>query len=714
MKSYRVGILGAGYIADWHMKALTALPNVEVVAICDLNRKKAVEAAERYRVAHSYSNLEDMISQEKLDVIHLLLPAQAHFNSAREILERKIHLLMEKPMCVTERECQQLTTLARNNSCTLGVNHNFLFSAPYEQLLRDIQKGLLGPLNQIEIHWNKELPQFYWGPFDTWLFKRPGNVMMEVGPHSIAHLLHLMGEPQWMTAEAADPVELGSYGTGYRQWRAVAAHDGITAGLSFNFGLSFTEHTLHVKGRIATALVDFEQNSYYLQRNTRYSDPFDRYIRCRVEAAASKKQANKNLLYYALSKCGFSQNGNSFGSSICRSLTAFYKNLQGEIDLRHSPHFACKVVRWCEKLTYSAIPTFITPLSPPPVQSRTAKKSPKLLILGGTGFIGKETVRQFILEGRPVRLLCRSSSSLPQEFEHPLVEVYRGDLSNAQDIGRSMEGISTVFHLARANQATTWKDYYDQDVLMTKQVAESCLEKGVQRLFYASSIASYYSGKRAGTIDENTKIPSNIDCFNNYSKAKAISEDLLNHFYKTKNLPVTIFRPGIVIGRGASPFHWGVGMWKWNSVCKLWGKGTNPLPFVLLEDIARALIKSIDIQNLKGESFNLIGDVRLTALEYIQELQRALNTSFTVIPTPIWRFYAVDMLKWGVKCLIRYPERKRPYYFDWESRSQRAHYDNRKAKEILQWHPMQDRGLLIQKGIEIPAKDWTVCPGIAL
>jgi len=68
---------------------------------------------------------------------------------------------------------------------------------------------------------------------------------------------------------------------------------------------------------------------------------------------------------------------------------------------------------------------------------------------------------------------------------------------------------------------------------------------------------------------------------------------LLSEIHEKRGLPLVILRPGIVIGRGGNPFHWGVGRFSEN-ICEVWGDGLNKLPFVLVSDVASALIKAMD------------------------------------------------------------------------------------------------------------------------
>jgi nucleoside-diphosphate-sugar epimerase len=167
-----------------------------------------------------------------------------------------------------------------------------------------------------------------------------------------------------------------------------------------------------------------------------------------------------------------------------------------------------------------------------------------------------------------------------------------------------------------------------------------------------------------------------------------------------------ILRPGIVIGRGGDPRHWGVGMWPWDSVCQVWGDGRNGLPIVLVDDVARALILALDAPGIEGESFNLVGPQSLTARDYLAELERHAGVSIQTFFTPPWKFFAGDVVKYAVKVAVRHPDRRLVGYRDWESRTQRARFDCTKACEQLGWAPAEDRDEVIRRGIHIPANEF--------
>jgi predicted dehydrogenase/nucleoside-diphosphate-sugar epimerase len=699
----RVGFVGTGYIADWHARALATLPDVELVAVCDKARSRAQAFADRFGVARVHESLDEMLAAGGLDAVHILLPPDLHAQAARSALEAGVHVLTEKPMCERAEDGEALVRLAEAKGLSLGVGHNYLFSRPYERLRRDVRDGLLGPLDHVVVTWHRELPQASQGPFDAWMLRDPGNVMLEIGSHSAAHLLDLLGRPESLRVRHDLPIELPTGRTFFRRWHVDALKGRVAAELRFSFVPGFTEHAVHVRGLLGSATADLERNTYSLRRHLPRSDDFDRHDMVRDEARGLAAQARQTLRDYIFSKLRPRRAGTPYGSSIARTLEAFYGALGGPLDERLRGGTGTDVIRICGQLAEPARAAHAAAPAAPLARADADLGGARILVLGATGFIGAELLRQ--LGGGPrVRLLLRSPDKLALSLRTAQIEILRGDLARESDLRDAMKGVECVYHLARAN-AKTWPEYQRDEIEVTRRIAEAALSAGVKRFIYTGTIDSYYAGVHAGTITEDTPLDPNIERRNLYARAKAQSEALLLQMHRERGLPLVILRPGIVIGRGGSPFHWGVGRWSHGVVCELWGDGRNKLPLVLVEDVARALLLAREAPGLEGQSFNLVADPCLSAREYLDELDRAGGLRLRRYETSIWKYYAVDVFKWIVKILVGHPDRRRPSYRDWKSRTQRATFDCSRAKSKLGWRPVGERAELIRRGIEAPLRD---------
>jgi len=107
-----VGIVGAGYIADYHVSALRAVPGVTVRAVCDLRASAAARFAEAQGIPASYGDLAEMLRTEKLDAVHVLTPPNAHVAPALQILDAGVDVLLEKPLAHTLAGCEALESAA--------------------------------------------------------------------------------------------------------------------------------------------------------------------------------------------------------------------------------------------------------------------------------------------------------------------------------------------------------------------------------------------------------------------------------------------------------------------------------------------------------------------------------------------------------------------------------------------------------------------------
>src|SRR5208282_5938822 len=102
----------------------------------------------------------------------------------------------------------------------------------------------LGTVDHVAISWHRELPQATTGPFDIWMLREPGTVMLEVGSHCVAHIVDLLGTPDTIEARASNAVVLPSGQKFYRRWHADAVKGRTAIELRFSFVPGFGEYTI--------------------------------------------------------------------------------------------------------------------------------------------------------------------------------------------------------------------------------------------------------------------------------------------------------------------------------------------------------------------------------------------------------------------------------------------------------------------------------------
>jgi predicted dehydrogenase len=161
-------------------------------------------------------------------------------------------------MCDRPEDCESLVLLAEERRLRLGIGHNFLFAEVYERLRNAVHSGLLGLIDDVTITWHRPLPQAAHGPFDTWMLRGPRNIMTEVGSHSVAHMLDLVGEPEDLEVRASNAIKLPTGQSFYRRWQVSGLRGRTAVELRFSFVSGFAEYAIHVRGSLASATVDLD------------------------------------------------------------------------------------------------------------------------------------------------------------------------------------------------------------------------------------------------------------------------------------------------------------------------------------------------------------------------------------------------------------------------------------------------------------------------
>ena len=707
----RVAILGAGYIAPYHCDAIKLIPDVDVIAVCDLNMPRAQQLAASYGIDHVYEDLDEMLAREKLDCVHVLTLPPHHFEPARRILAAGVSIFMEKPLGTSLKDCNDLMALAMGKPQMLGVNHNFLCAVPYQRLLEDLDLQRLGQLDQIDIVWQKPLPQLKFGPFDGWLFSSPKNILFEVAPHALANAVHIVGELDQLDVSYGDPVTLPGGHLFYRRWEIHGYRRKTHVRILLSFIDSFSQYYIDIHGKNGHAHVKFGRNTYTCYDHSHEQLDLDCF---RSSISAGKNlinQACKTLFDFVLAKVGYKRAAGPFADSIYKAVTIFYDKNRSTIDERLSGELGTRVVKLAEQIA-AHLPPDHTPPTKFPYNSpklNEPEKTPTILVVGGTGFIGKALVKRLCENGHSVRVMVRSQTKHRAFFEEIGAEIVKGDMLDFPTVEAALDGIRFVYHLSRGS-GKSWKDYKISDFEPTKTLAKACLSRDIE-IIYTSSISVHAPAKRNGHIKDLTPPHLGRSRTNNYARSKAESEWFLQKLHRREGLKMVITRPGIVLGAGCTPLHAGIASFPYStSICFIPGDGRAILPIVLIDDcvdaMARIVEKELEGTELSGLSFNIVGDPYLNTQQYLDELERITDCKIKRICNPPCRVFLLETFKWIIKKIGRNPDASLPSFASIKGFAYLTPYDNSFIKDKLGWQPTTDIQSVIRNGIEIPAKQF--------
>ena len=136
----RVGVLGAGYFAQFHIEGWTRIEGATLVAVCDRDRSKAEAAG-----VGTFSDLTHMLNDANLDVLDIVTPPTTHLNAIKAGLAAGLEaIICQKPFCTSLEEARHATELAEAVGVPLVIHENFRFQPWYRAMRSVLDEGRLG------------------------------------------------------------------------------------------------------------------------------------------------------------------------------------------------------------------------------------------------------------------------------------------------------------------------------------------------------------------------------------------------------------------------------------------------------------------------------------------------------------------------------------------------------------------------------------------
>ncbi len=684
-----IGILGCGYIAAVHLQMLRRVPGVRVAAVCDPARARAESLARRFGVPTVCASVDELLATG-VAAVHVLTPPHLHRPNAEALLAAGRHVLVEKPLCLGSAEAEALGAAATRAGRVLGVNHNLVFSPGLRRLDALLAEGRLGRIEEVQVLHNVPVRQLQTGDVGHFMFGHDAAILWEQGVHLFSVVHHLLGPASEVRAHAGEPRPL-AHGVVFRAaWDIALRCARGSASLRLAFGRSMPESRVLVVCSDGTAEVDLLRGTCAVRGKTRWLDFLDQ---ARGELGVGLHHlaaAWRGLSGYGRGLFGLGAPSDPYLASMLGSIAAFHAAVANGTPPPCTAADAAEVLRTCERAAAAAaVPT--VPPTLPPVPAPGPARPGEVVVLGGTGLIGRAAVAALRQAGRPVTLLVRRPALLPAALRDGSVRIFQGDAADPPSLAAVCAGADTVLHLATC----AGDDPAGVERAMAAAVqacGEACRQAGVRRLVYTSSTAAMYLGGR-GPVPGDAPADPRPALRPPYSRAKIAAERAALDL-RRQGLDVVIVRPAIVLGSGAPPEHSGVGLWVRDNHCVGWGLGRTPLPFVLVADCAQALVAALHAEAAANGTYALAGPVRPTAREYFAELRARTGRAYHYHPQGVWWTWLQEAGKHLIKAVARRP-RELMSMRDLRSRGFRAALDCSAAERDLGFRPERDRAAFL-------------------
>jgi len=164
-----------------HAGAYAAVDQVELVAVCDIDAKKAVRCARRWGIPYTYKRLKDMLSRHRIDLLSICTPPETHYQVLRESIRyRPKGIFCEKPIAHNLKAAQEMIALCKRQNVILQINHQRRFDPLHHAIRQTIQNGRYGQLQQGNFYYTA-------GIYNT-------------GSHMFDLIRYLFGDIAWIQA----------------------------------------------------------------------------------------------------------------------------------------------------------------------------------------------------------------------------------------------------------------------------------------------------------------------------------------------------------------------------------------------------------------------------------------------------------------------------------------------------------------------------------
>lgn len=189
-------IVGCGFIAKKHAAAIERIGQAELVAVCDPHIP-AMEDYKRQYGAKAYTNLNDMLRNERIDIVCICTPSGLHAPIAEKAAASKKHLIIEKPIAMKLDEAERIIGATEENSVKLAVVHPNRFRPAVRELRSILDSGTLGKISHANciVNWNRNQEYYDQAPWRG-TKEYDGGVLMNQAIHNLDLLLWFMGNPK--------------------------------------------------------------------------------------------------------------------------------------------------------------------------------------------------------------------------------------------------------------------------------------------------------------------------------------------------------------------------------------------------------------------------------------------------------------------------------------------------------------------------------------
>lgn len=325
----------------------------------------------------------------------------------------------------------------------------------------------------------------------------------------------------------------------------------------------------------------------------------------------------------------------------------------------------------------------------------------KVLITGGTGFLGKALALRLLAEGWEVTVLGRNES-VGQDLQGKGIRFVKGDLENKDTVELACRGNDAVVHCGALS--SPWGSptaFYQTNVAGTQHVIDGCLRSDVSRLVHVSTPSIYFDFTDRYLVKESDPLPHTFA--NQYAHTKYQAELVVDAAVETKGLNAITIRPRGLFGVEDTSILPRLIRANEKGKIPLVNEGKNIIDVTYVENVVDALLLAMAAPaSLAGRKYNITNGEPLPMKELLEKVFEKMGMNMNVIHIPYW---LLNKLAHGMEWFAHtFQGDKEPLFTCYTvgvlSKSQTL--DISAARQDLGYHPR----ISIENGLDIFVEWW--------
>jgi 2-alkyl-3-oxoalkanoate reductase len=664
----RVGLVGAGYISEFHARAIQRVPNARIMGIADVVNSRATALSARFSIPKVYPTMEAMMD-EGVDVIHILTPPNTHAQLAISALKNGCHVLVEKPLAITGEEVDRISAAAAAAQKSVCVNHSMLHDRFVSKALNLIRSGAIGVPLTFDYFRSSEYPPYRGGPLPIH-YQDGGYPFLDQGVHALYLAESFLGAIE--DVKAFHGTHGGDSNLLFDEWRVAAQCQRGTANIQISWNVRPLQNWFVVQG--TKGVLRANLFAMWVTHSPQLPLPKApaRALQAMSEGLSICAQVPANVARFAAKKIVQYDGLHSL-------VAAFYRALETGAPMPVPAEQARSTVHWTNCVSQQADTEKIKFQS----QFENEKRS-KILVTGANGLVGRHLVRRLLKEGNRVRLFVRRKPEA-EFMDDGNVEVFLGDLGDPAAVDRAVAGAEIVYHVGAAMKGGA-HDHERGTVCGTQNIVDSVLRHAAKRLVYISSLSCLHAAiaRRGDVITENWPVEPSPTKRGAYTQAKTAAEKIVLDAVRDRQLPAVLLRPGRVFGPGMTLLTPEVAR-KIGNFLVILGDGTRELPLVFVEDVIDAIVLAAETSKFDGRVFHIVDRTQITQNQVVHDYISKNAKKAKVMHVPLAIVYGLAL---GFEVLSRVLNRPVPLSI-YRVKSALAHmqFDCTRAENELRWQP---------------------------